>query len=81
MISPNPVRETILITYNLAESGSHRIIANDIFGRELFDISIDSDDQQVLEREINTSGYNSGIYFLRIETHSQVLVSLFEIVK
>jgi hypothetical protein len=76
---PNPAKDKINISFGNAISTGVRIKVLNILGEELREICYDRAPADKITLDI--SMYNSGLYYLRIETTDRILVRKITLVK
>ncbi|MFI5163935.1 MAG: glycosyl hydrolase family 18 protein [Bacteroidia bacterium] len=73
-IYPNPVTDLITMHLEFPENGMISLSLYDITGRVIYKIEKAVDEQPSYQLSIPVSNLNSGIYFLKLETASSVLI-------
>ena len=72
---PNPFNPTTRIRFEMPRSSFVKLIVHDILGREVTKLVNEKLTAGSYETEWDASAYPSGVYFYRLETHSNKMVN------
>jgi hypothetical protein len=68
LISPNPAKETFLVSFQLNNSTHLKMQVVDVLGKNMATITNDNLTIGYYQMPINCASWSSGTYFLRIES-------------
>jgi len=74
--SPNPFRESTLITYQLDQAGLVEVKIYDVLGKEVTTLISEFQEPGVHQLRFEPSGLNSGIFIYRIKTSQKFAVGM-----
>lgn len=81
-INPNPVSEVINMNITTLEKGLHKLIISDISGKELYTSDWNSAYVGMAKNiKIDASQYESGIYFVKVISPNDVIISKINLIK
>lgn len=66
---PNPAQDRVLLSAELSGNTSYNIHIYNVVGQEVYN-EISTNNEGIINTEIDLSGYQSGVYFVRIENGS-----------
>lgn len=66
-VYPNPTMDYLTIQFNNSDNGKVKILVSDISGKIVYDYS-EVIEQGINKHYINSTSFNKGIYFIKIET-------------
>jgi len=70
-VKPNPTNGLFELTLGGAEKGNYQILINDVTGKTVVNQTV-LNQQSVLNQKLNLSGFNKGIYFLKLINNDKV---------
>jgi hypothetical protein len=80
-IYPNPFNSMAVVNYSLSLSGNMRIATYDIGGRLHSILKEGFSDAGRYDIEINASDLSTGVYFIKLETETELAVHKFVVVR
>ncbi len=70
-VKPNPTNGLFELTLGGAEKGNYQILINDVTGKTVINQTV-LNQQSVLNQKLDLSGFNKGIYFLKLINNDKV---------
>ncbi|MCF8428964.1 MAG: T9SS type A sorting domain-containing protein [Bacteroidia bacterium] len=71
-VYPNPVLDVLNISFELNKSSSTKIEIIDLSGKQV-EIILNESLKGLITKQINTAEFNSGIYFVKIQTEAEII--------